>query len=82
MIGNPMIFYWCWLAWQSILMFYICHDYIIKTKQYTMYTLFWDKKWAVGLFKAGSKLTIYKMIGRDTPERAAPTIFCFFHSLF
>ena len=31
MIGNPMIFYWCWLAWQSILMFYICHDYIIKT---------------------------------------------------
>ena len=47
-----------------------------------MYGLFWQKKWAVNTFKWASKLTVFKMIGKGTPEAAGPIVFCIAHSLY
>ena len=82
MVAVPMMAYWCWLTAHGILVFYIYWDYIYETKQSTMYTLYWEKKWAVRVFKWASTLTISKLLNRGTPEKCAPTCFCIAHSLF
>ena len=82
MLGMPCAFYWTWLLCQNVVIFYLCKGYIERTKQLTMYGLFWQKKWAVNVFKWASTLQIFKMTGRGTPETAGPITFCICHFIY
>ena len=47
-----------------------------------MYGLFWQKPWAVKIFKWAGTLPFFKMMGRGSAEGAGPLTFCVCHSIF